>query len=342
MRYYKKNKFMFVLFVVGGIINAIIFCYLYGNLLPMVQNRHSTEQYYRTYEVVFDEPLDFSTAAGLLKQTTLFTDVSLAFAVTEKTDGTDTSNKQFEFAVCLNDKLPVVKRTGSVDIPTGNEIVISGRLTNDIGDNIELCGRSFVIKGIHTDGPYYISKEMYEKMFGQQVNKIFAISADNYSSGRDKPAEFLSESFPEGDVKAPTLIRLTDRNNSVAFLISICIAYFITSIAYSYLLLYIMESCADENVVSMIVGASKLAVGVMSFWEGVMMAFISSVIGIIIHIALTPVLFSKINMSSVLKYSFADYSFILLLIFVMSSVVVLFTIIRLTKETPATARRMIS
>ena len=50
-QYYMKNKVIFLLFVLGGALNAIVFCFSYGNLLPAMTNRGSQEIQYREYFV---------------------------------------------------------------------------------------------------------------------------------------------------------------------------------------------------------------------------------------------------------------------------------------------------
>ena len=340
-RYYKKNKALFILFIAGGILNSLVFCYLYGNLLPMVQSRNSTELYYREYEVVLDEPCEFESTLKLLIDTNLFDNVSLGNVAAEKAEeyGEDVYRYRYELAVACSKELPVVKRSGSVDIPEGNEIVLTGRTNEKAGDRIEIGGETFIVKGRHTNNPNYISREMFDKIFSGQVTRVYAISTENYIGRYDKPAAVLEQLFPDGTVKAPDGVRLADRNNSIVALGSICICYLISAAAFASLLLYLMESCADENIISMIVGSSKLSVGIMSFWEGVVLTVSSGLLGVFLHIILTPALFSKINVTDSITYTTGDYSLIMFFVFILSSLVVLHTIRKMTRQTPVSARR---
>lgn len=52
-QYAVKNKIVFILFIIGGVLNSVIFIYLYGNLRPVMRNYNSTDYYYRRYEVIF-------------------------------------------------------------------------------------------------------------------------------------------------------------------------------------------------------------------------------------------------------------------------------------------------
>ena len=341
-RYYKKNKALFILFIAGGILNSLVFCYLYGNLLPMVQSRNSTELYYRQYKVSLDEPCEFETTLKRLNDTGLFENISLGNVAAEKAEGyvEGAYNYYFELAVACDNELPVVKRSGSVDIPEGNELVLTGIKYNEtVGDKFEIGAETFIVKGRHTDNPNYISKEMFDKMFSGQVTLVYAFSKENYIGRYDKPAAVLEQLFPDGTVKAPDGVRLADRNNSIVALGSICICYLISAAAFASLLLYLMESCADENIISMIVGSSKLSVGIMSFWEGIVLTVSSGLLGVFLHIILTPVLFSKINVTDSITYTTGDYSLIMFFVFILSSLVVLHTIRKMTGQTPVSARR---
>ena len=48
-QYFLKNKLVFILFVLGGMLNTIMLSYCYGNLLTVVLTRNSTDQSYMTY-----------------------------------------------------------------------------------------------------------------------------------------------------------------------------------------------------------------------------------------------------------------------------------------------------
>ena len=312
-RYFMKNKALFVLFIFGGILNSLVFCYLYGNLLPMVQDRNSTEQYFRQYEVRLDDPHEFDSTLKLLKDTGLFESISLGNIYAEEAEEAAGFYKAyFQLAVACNDTLPVVKRSGTISIPEGNEIVYAGSVfkSEKVGDKIDIGGETFIIKGIQTSNQHYISREMFEKMFAGQVTRVYAVSTENYVGRYDKPAAVLEQLFPDGSINGPTGARLASKNNSIVMLISICVCYLISAAAFASLLLYLMESCADENIISMIVGASKRTVGIMSFCEGVVLAFLSGILGVLLHIALTPVLFGKININESIAYTAGDYSLI--------------------------------
>ena len=73
-----------------------------------------------------------------------------------------------------------------------------------------------------------------------------------------------------------------------------------------------------------------------------LLSLFSGLLGIILHIALTPVLFKKLNVNDRIVYSVSDYSLILALMVAISAVIILFFIRRLTKVSPIEAKRIYS
>lgn len=51
LRYFEKNKVIFILFLVGGILSSLTLTYMYENFMPSIANSNSQEIYYREYTV---------------------------------------------------------------------------------------------------------------------------------------------------------------------------------------------------------------------------------------------------------------------------------------------------
>lgn len=47
--YFQKSKSIFLLYCVCGVMSTIAFLYFYGNMVPIIANRNSTEFYYREF-----------------------------------------------------------------------------------------------------------------------------------------------------------------------------------------------------------------------------------------------------------------------------------------------------
>lgn len=50
-QYILNNKLIFSLFLLGSVLNTLVVSYCYGNMIPLVTNRHSPAYLYRYYEV---------------------------------------------------------------------------------------------------------------------------------------------------------------------------------------------------------------------------------------------------------------------------------------------------
>ncbi len=341
-QYYKKNRLLFVLFILGGIINGLVFCYLYGNLLPMMQNRDSQALLYRKYTVSLEEESDIESIKKALTDTALFECFSLGYEIIETEPKMGYITAMDCFTVFFGEKIPVLKMQGSIEPPIGNEILWKNDFREAVGNKVKVRNEEFIIKGIAGADSSYISAGAYERLFGNQVNKIFAVSFENYAGRNDLPAVFFERTFPGCSIDAPSFYILADIESSRFALIAICFSYTISALAFTLLLVYIMESCAEENIISRIVGASKITMGVMAFWVGVLLSLFSGLLGIILHVVLTPVLFKKLNVNDRIVYSVSDYSLILALMVAISAVIILFFIRRLTKVSPVEAKRIYS
>ena len=63
--YFLNNKTVFILFVIGGILNAIMLSFFYGNMLSFKKNEHSTASFYRKYTVTLDRSLTEDQLAAI-------------------------------------------------------------------------------------------------------------------------------------------------------------------------------------------------------------------------------------------------------------------------------------
>ena len=333
-RYCKKNKLLFFMFVAGGIVNAIMFCYLYGNLLPSVQKRNTDEVYYRLYDVILDETVDISQFEKKIIDTELFERISIGCSLYNKNE-----KETIQLMTMMTGDIPIRRTRGSDVLSMPNGILVPDSFTTEIGEQIQLLDETLIVEGFLSDSIFYISRDMYKKMLHDSADRITVVSKKNYPAAHDKAAEVLNQIFENGIVKPPTLAKLSDRNQSAAGLISICICFLLSACAFACILAFLMESCMDENIISIIVGSSKIIIGLMTFWEGCLLSFLSNIAGIIIHVMLTPALFSRLNVNPNVKYTPADYSLILLLMFVISSSIVFVMIFRFTSVSPTKARR---
>ena len=208
-----------------------------------------------------------------------------------------------------------------------------------MGETIHLQDYDWKVIGRHTGNEYYISQERYRQLFGDKANTVYAVSAKHYDMGRDSAGQALRDNLPTEMVKEPTLVQLDDRNQSISQLFSICLCYATAAISFAFLFQYLLESGVEENIVSLISGASKRTIAVMVFGEGVMLTALSTLLGILCHFLLMLTGFRKLNVNEELHYTFGDYSVIFLAIFLISVIILFFFTRKFTKVSPKQARR---
>ncbi len=331
-QYIIKNRAVFALFLVGGIVNAIVFCYLYGNLLPSVRNKDSVEIYYRQYRVVirdyYDESVIFPEEeySAFLEGIRTVSSSDLFESVVRAT-----SLKNKEICAMEKGEPPVVKVKGSIRTPVGDEVIVPIDNRHAVGEKIMLFDRELTVIGQHTTQEYYVSRETLDSI-GQSI-KVFAISYTHYDPQNDLPEKMLQETFPGGFVKTPSIYVMIDNSESTTNMISMCVCYLIASIAFMSLFKYLLESMSAERIISSMVGATQSHLAVMTFWEGTILTCAASLAGIALHRILTPVLFDKINMTENMTYTIGDYSYIFLVLMVLSLLVTFFFTLKYSKKT---------
>lgn len=302
-QYYRKNKIIFLLFVIGGAINALVFCFFYGNLLPVVTNRNSQEIQYREYFVrYFDEvkTLDEKEAEmDEIQNSGLFESVRVCWQESDSLDG------PWICASVFGDP-PLIRLKGTLDFSSCRQVIVPLSCSADVGSSITLMGETFQVIGQHTSDEYYISYTDFADI-GCKIWQIYAVTNDRQDFSNDLAEQLLCNTFSDGNIKTPRIYELSDMGLSLYNTIMICSTFLIATVSFMFLLRYLMDSLTDENIASIIVGASKRKMVLLIFCEGLILFLAVSIIGLLFHYALYIPVFSKINIAEGLIYSFSDY-----------------------------------
>lgn len=310
-QYYRKNKVIFMLFVIGGAINALVFCFFYGNLLPAVTNRNSQEIQYREYFVrYFDEVKMLDEKEAEMKEiqnSGLFESVRVCWQENNSLDGRWICASVFG-------ESPLIRLKGTLNFTSDRQVLVPLSCSADIGSSITLMGESFQVVGQHTSDEYYISYTDFAAL-DCRIWQIYAVTNSRQDFTNDLAEQLLSNTFSDGDIKTPRIYELSDKGLSLYNTIMICSTFLIATISFMFLLRYLMDSLMDENIVSIIVGASKRKMVLIIFCESLILFLAVSIIGLLLHYALYIPVFSKINITEGLVYSFGDYLRILTGIF---------------------------
>lgn len=337
VQYYLNNKGIFLLFILGGIINGLVFAYLYGNLLPAVNNRDSQQIYYREYTVRFQEHRNVNellSSTEILNESSLLQSVVLCHQVEQHA-----IYPTLIFA-SVTDEPPVIRMKGNVVFSGTGQVIVPSNCPSTVGDLLDLPCGEFTVIGQHTGEEYYITcKDFQQKQL--PVTNLYVVARDRQNFSDDAVAQVLQEMFPGDAIKTPKIWELSDRNASQEELTFMCLCFAVATVSFMFLLLYVLDSGMDENIVSMIVGASKTSLTVMIYWEGLLLSSTANALGLVLHWVLYEPIFSKINVSDSLVYSLRDYIVIFLMMFVITVVILAAFLGRYAKMSPIKARQTI-
>ena len=113
----------------------------------------------------------------------------------------------------------------------------------------------------------------------------------------------------------------------------------LVSLAYSFLLYYLVDSLRTENVISRILGASKLQIIAMVLSETVVLALVANVIGVIIHSVFYDMLFVNLNLETHIQYKMGDYALIIVTLLLLSMLTAIPVLLKMLRVSPIQSRR---
>ena len=347
-QYYRKNKLIFILFIIGGISSSLAVAYFYGNGSTYMANRSSEEFYYREYEVYFrqngehygeKEGVELASVKEglelidqeLIEKVFFGVDISLE----EYRDGYKTrlfSSTEETYLVAIRGRVYFMpEEEWSIIIPSDSKF--------KIGDTVNINGHGFEVIGQQTFNDYYIPYSAYEKL-QLPVSDMVIISEKRPDYSEDQLLIQLQEVYPDSHIRSPWLWRLNERNEAVAAIIIIAVCYAVSITSFMFLFKYMIDSISDETVIFLIVGGSKTEMSLMLFWETILLSLFSNGIGIGLHKLLYTSVFEKLNIAENIVYTLADYSIICLVMLVTSLIVVIPFVIRYYRKSLIDTRRM--
>ena len=351
MQFSLKNKIVFFLFILGGVLNSIMFAYLYGNLRPIVSNYNSTDYNYRKYTVfcngnVIDEgfePLNpdknyvSEDDINALIDTGLFETIIVDSLYCQS--NTDDSIPLESICACIygnTDCLTV--ENGTNIFVSNNQTVMSNVSGSSVGGTIMLRGEEFEIIGRSSDLNIscLVTAEKYREL-DPYTNHLILISKSRWHLSNDAPSKALRALFPKYYISG-LYAEETDLAYSNQVLPPILINFAVTMIAFVFLLDYLTSLISNENTISIIVGARPITVAVMAVLEGTVLSIITIISGLLLHYLLYNVLFSQFIMGLTLNYSLQHYLEMLLLMTVVSIMIMIIRSLKYLKMAPLRLR----
>lgn len=333
IQYWRIHKSILILFLFGGILNALMFSYLYGNLVSYMLGRDSSEIYYRKYSVYYIDNTTFDIdKVKDLYQTNFFDSIMLS---TTLPDGDN------RVIADINDTLTLVCEKGTDDLTKNkNAVIIPSYVSGVVGDSVKLLGKEFTVIGQHTVNDYYVSFDNFKEL-NSPIDRIYLIATNRQDFSNDKVQQLLRSYYPSARISTPSAYEAYDESTSYYGISIVCITYAIALCTFMFLLRYLMDSMLNSTIISMIVGATKKRIFTIVFLEAFSLCAAVNVLGIALHQILYPCLFSIINLSQNLVYKTNDYILIFTLMqFVALIVAVPFTV-KYSYLSPVESRRYI-
>lgn len=326
-QYCVKNKLIFTLFLIGGMLNAVSLTYCYGNLLPSVANKNSEASHYRNYSVSFKNQLP------QVEDIERF----LADPLVESYALTAGNN-----VYACGGNYPMIRISGSLAFTQPYQVIAPMMTDCALGEHIILYDHSFEVIGISSDSErYFIPYETYISLgLMPKTTRINAYATYRQDPLADQMYRLIQTRFPystEGGMRYEAT--MADAYASEIFFRRILINTFLAVLAYSFLLNYIMDALTNENIISVILGAGKSRMAVQIFWEALILSMAVNGLGFAVHALLYRAVFVKLNIYEHIRYSPGDYCLLGAVMLVLSVIAILPVVIRSVHSTPAAARR---
>lgn len=325
-QYYLKNKGIFLLFMLGGMLNAIIVLYCYGNVIPLVANRYVEGYYYMEYLALFE-----NTPPSLEAIQTLRKDPLIRGCIYHD------ENNVYAF----HEDYPIEIVHGSSEFTGPYQVIVPPIQGKVIGERIDIYGKEFEIIGISSFG-YYIPESTFLELIGMED----VVTVNVYASKRQYPENdrvdaLIRKTFPNMEELSGQIYatRASEARDYEAWMTLITVQAFAAVLAYAFLLRYMLKSLKKENVVCLILGASKLQTAIIIFRDALSLSVLANAAGLVAHRILYKPVFQGLNVEKSLRYNINDYCLILLMMVLLSLIVAVPVVLQETVSTPLVAKR---
>lgn len=339
LQYFRRSKTVFLLFLLGGMVNALVMAYLYGNLMPAVINRNSQEIQYRRYHAYFTDYGSTPPEREAIEQVAASPMVESVTAGFEFNGSLE--NYRYDWAVVsapVGELPPLIVTAGEARLTQDDQVIVPRGCTAKTGSGITILGREYTVVGRTTSDEFYITQKAFQEQ-GLEVNTVTILARERQNLYNDPMEQYLKEAFPGGYIRTPYIYQASDDMGTTAGSIMLCGCFAVVCISFMYLLVYMIDQSMDENIISMIVGAAKRDITFFIFWEGLLLSAGANILGLLLHALLEPSLFKTLNISTDLVYTLSDYLSIFLMMLVVTVLILLLFLRKYRKLSPIQARQ---
>jgi len=329
-RYVVKNKTIFILFTIGSILTSTFFAYFYGNT-EFMQEFNDKSLSGRDYTVYLDEPISYDLPElNALYESDL---IDTVFVVNRAY-----RDDLFDLKACTKGKLDHAYVAGRTEFKEGERysIIVDHLSKHRTGSTVTINGTELNVIGASVNS--HIPPETFDEL-GLEIHCLEIYPTEVYRLGQDAAfIDFIASTL--GSYHRNTESPITASSSDIFFeIILLCACFSLAVISFMFLIKYMLDSIMDETAVSLIVGASKIRIFLISFFEIMLFSLVNSAIGILLHKLLYNSFFSKINKIQTTVYLASDYLYIYLIFNLLCAIVSVFLLMRYAMLTPREARR---
>ena len=355
-QYWAHHRLIISLFLLGGIMSSVVFCYFYGNSLKLMKFLTSNDPHYRTYEIWLSDEFspniprpDFEIGYSdieKLANNKLVESVQVEAFFSQFADGRNVIEGDSAFgtgriSAFWDNKTELMMINGSSDFNAEpNGVVVPDNSSAIPGDVIRINGRELKVIGKNKAPSYFVSYEVFQTI--AEVDHALIISKDRLNLEDDPLRTVLEDTFPQCLIETPLARQRSYEKRAVEeMIIVICPVYLVSLISFMYLLRYLMDTTTSMVAVSRIVGARKWQIFGLCLAEALFLCCLGIAVGIGIHIVLYDAVFVHLNALTDLVYRPVDYCIVFAWMMLLSTAVAMFFVRKYALMPPIALRRQV-
>ncbi|MVB11041.1 hypothetical protein CAFE_17430 [Caprobacter fermentans] len=338
-QYFKSNKLIFCLFIIGGISCAITFIYFYGNMVTVKKNSGKNDEAYRTYTIDLSSPQHVKSdelksyfrnyGVERMEASCVVPQKELACVNIGATFTKNTKNGFYvKTPLSGGDTMKSVKgRTQFTEqeLKDGERVVVIPMeflRDNNMPESLKIQGIKYRIIGISIDTvAFYIPPSAFDRD-GFAADRISVLLQQRLSEKNNQSfTEKLKRIFPQSEISGPDSVIQSEEKKAPKEILMISIVYLISLISFMFLMKFMVDVNSSENIIYSLVGAAKHTVMKIIALENFVLNLFIGLFSIAIHVLLRNAVFEKVNTTAGIQYETKDYMIILLVMLAVSVLV---------------------
>ncbi|MDD3260475.1 MAG: hypothetical protein PHU79_00965 [Oscillospiraceae bacterium] len=332
--HFRRNKVIFLLFLIGSVTCVLSFAYFYGNMLSVKLLETRTAQNYRQYTVTLPQATAVTEKTLVPLEPYGVEDFRLesklrdTFPVNQEErsyDNQDMRKDTQSSAVWIEadgkQNTPLFAIAGHTDFPDkgGNSVIMPKTYAGNPGDTVQLLGQNFLVIGLSTRTNQCVIPFTVYKQLGISTNKMELI-LNKKLNGAETAAvvALLQKMFPQAQVTSPKAYQALAKSAQPGETLRAAMLYAVSLLAFLFLFKFMSDQNRFENVLYAMVGATRKQVKKVLLAENILLSLLSGTIGLTLHASLYSTVFVKLNPLGAVPYTLGDYGLLLFLILAVS------------------------